>query len=68
MAKGYYHTYKLYMVPCNTNLATYNLVVPYFDEEIVKEWLKFWQNLEVVITGQSITDTQDMYMITNNLL
>eukprot|EP00957_Ditylum_brightwellii_P068046 5165820-Ditylum_brightwellii.AAC.2 len=58
LVKGKYHMYKLCMVPYNTNLLTYNLVVPYFDVETVKEWLKFQQNLEAVITRQNITDAK----------
>eukprot|EP00957_Ditylum_brightwellii_P200383 15276802-Ditylum_brightwellii.AAC.1 len=53
-----YHTHNLHMVPYNANLPTYNLVVLYFDVGTIKEWLKFWQNLEIVITGQNIADAQ----------
>eukprot|EP00957_Ditylum_brightwellii_P096235 7330664-Ditylum_brightwellii.AAC.1 len=68
MVKREYCMYRLYMVPYNANSLTYDLVALYFDMGIVKEWLKFWQNLEAVITKQSITNTQDMCAVIKNLL
>eukprot|EP00957_Ditylum_brightwellii_P011880 895225-Ditylum_brightwellii.AAC.1 len=63
-----YHIYKLCTVPYNANLPIYNLAIPWFDTESVEEWLKIWQNLQVIITGQNITDTQGMYEITKSML
>eukprot|EP00957_Ditylum_brightwellii_P125917 9598746-Ditylum_brightwellii.AAC.1 len=37
LTKGNYHMYKLYTVPYNTNLPTYDLAVPFYDNGIVKE-------------------------------
>eukprot|EP00957_Ditylum_brightwellii_P070616 5365636-Ditylum_brightwellii.AAC.2 len=51
--------YKLCTVPYNTNSPTCNLAVPFYDTGSVEEWLKFWQNLQAVITRQNITDTQE---------
>eukprot|EP00957_Ditylum_brightwellii_P190198 14477884-Ditylum_brightwellii.AAC.1 len=66
--KGNYHTYKLYTVPYNTNLPTYDLAVPFYDNGTVEEWLKFCQNLQAVITRQNITDPQSVYTITKSML
>eukprot|EP00957_Ditylum_brightwellii_P104727 7981343-Ditylum_brightwellii.AAC.1 len=57
------------MVPYNRNSLTYNLVVLFSDTGTVEEWLKFVQNLQVVISKQNITDAQGgAYVITKNLL
>eukprot|EP00957_Ditylum_brightwellii_P182463 13899939-Ditylum_brightwellii.AAC.1 len=66
--RGNYHTYKLYMVPHNANLPTYNLAIPFFNTGSVEEWLKFQQNIQAIITGQNITDPQGMYAITKSML
>eukprot|EP00957_Ditylum_brightwellii_P163918 12479376-Ditylum_brightwellii.AAC.1 len=66
--QGDYHMYKLYMVPYNANLPTYNLDVPFYDNGSVEEWLKFLQNLQAVITEQNIMDPQGMYAITKSML
>eukprot|EP00957_Ditylum_brightwellii_P037928 2868651-Ditylum_brightwellii.AAC.1 len=34
----------------------------------VEEWLKFWKNLQAIITRQSITDHQGMIAITKSML
>eukprot|EP00957_Ditylum_brightwellii_P165300 12585555-Ditylum_brightwellii.AAC.1 len=46
----------------------YNLAVPFFDTGSVEDWLKCWQNLQAIITGQNITDAQGMYAITKSML
>eukprot|EP00957_Ditylum_brightwellii_P148503 11307098-Ditylum_brightwellii.AAC.1 len=68
LTKGDYHTYKLCTVPFNANSPTYNLAVLFYDTGSVEEWLKFWQNLQAIITGQNITDAQGMYAITKSML
>eukprot|EP00957_Ditylum_brightwellii_P024196 1825113-Ditylum_brightwellii.AAC.1 len=60
--------YKRCTIPYNANSPTYNLDVPFYDTGSVKEWLKFWQNLQAVITGQNITNAQGIYAITKSML
>eukprot|EP00957_Ditylum_brightwellii_P210364 15364883-Ditylum_brightwellii.AAC.1 len=68
LTKGNYHMYKLCTVPYNANLPTYNLVVPFYNNGPMEEWLKFCQNLQAAITRQNITDPQGMCVITNSML
>eukprot|EP00957_Ditylum_brightwellii_P122951 9374755-Ditylum_brightwellii.AAC.1 len=66
--KGNYHAHKLRTVPYNTNSPMYDLAIPLFNTGSVEEWLKFWKNLQAVITGQNITHLQGMYEITKSML
>eukprot|EP00957_Ditylum_brightwellii_P090321 6878682-Ditylum_brightwellii.AAC.1 len=68
LTKGDYQMYKLRTVPYNTNSPTYDLAVPFLNTRSVEEWLKFWHNLEAVITRQNITDPQGMYTTTKSML
>eukprot|EP00957_Ditylum_brightwellii_P173771 13229749-Ditylum_brightwellii.AAC.1 len=62
LVKGECYTYTLRTIPYNVNMPTYGLVAPYFDVGTIKGWLKFWQNLEAVITRQNITDAQAIHI------
>eukprot|EP00957_Ditylum_brightwellii_P052208 3958870-Ditylum_brightwellii.AAC.1 len=66
--KGNYHKYKLRTVPYNANSPTYDLAIPFFNMGSVEEWLKFWQNLQAIITRYNITDPQGVYVITQSML
>eukprot|EP00957_Ditylum_brightwellii_P145759 11099339-Ditylum_brightwellii.AAC.1 len=66
--KGNFHMYKLCMVLYNAISPTYNLLIPFFNTGSVEEWLKFWQNLQAVITRQNITDPQGMYASIKSML
>eukprot|EP00957_Ditylum_brightwellii_P208775 15358876-Ditylum_brightwellii.AAC.1 len=68
LTKANYHTYNLCTVSYNTHLPIYNLAIPFYDIGSVEEWLKFCKNLQAVITGQSITDSQGIYAITKSML
>eukprot|EP00957_Ditylum_brightwellii_P087165 6634114-Ditylum_brightwellii.AAC.1 len=46
----------------------HDLVVPFFNTASVEEWLKFWQNLQAIITRENITNHQGMYAITKSML
>eukprot|EP00957_Ditylum_brightwellii_P051235 3884545-Ditylum_brightwellii.AAC.1 len=58
LTKGEYHMYKLCTVPYNANSSSYDLAILFYDTGSVEKWLKFWQNLQAVITGQNITNAQ----------
>eukprot|EP00957_Ditylum_brightwellii_P139752 10649844-Ditylum_brightwellii.AAC.1 len=68
LVKGEYYICKLHTMPYNSNLPAYNLAVPFFGTRTVEEWLKFLQNLQLVIAGQNITDVQGTCTITKSLL
>jgi hypothetical protein len=42
--------------------------VPFYDTGSVEKWLKFWKNLQAIITRQNVTDTHIMYTITKGML
>eukprot|EP00957_Ditylum_brightwellii_P010711 811813-Ditylum_brightwellii.AAC.1 len=46
----------------------YNLAVPLYDTRSVEESMKFQQNLQAVITGQNVTNSQGVYTITKSML
>eukprot|EP00957_Ditylum_brightwellii_P205826 15345622-Ditylum_brightwellii.AAC.1 len=56
------------MVLYNTNSPTYDLAIPFYNTRSVEEWLRFWKNLQAIITAQNITNVQGMYMITKSML
>eukprot|EP00957_Ditylum_brightwellii_P151679 11550735-Ditylum_brightwellii.AAC.2 len=55
------------MVHYNANLLTYDLAVPFYNTGFVEECLKFWQNLQAVITGQNVINAQGMHMFKKSM-
>eukprot|EP00957_Ditylum_brightwellii_P101404 7727558-Ditylum_brightwellii.AAC.1 len=53
LKRGQFHTYKLCTTPADTNSPTYELSIPFFDEESPKEWIKFRRGLQAVLKGQN---------------
>eukprot|EP00957_Ditylum_brightwellii_P141589 10786609-Ditylum_brightwellii.AAC.1 len=41
LEKGQYHTYKLRTNPADPTSPIYKLAVPFFDEGMPEEWIKF---------------------------
>eukprot|EP00957_Ditylum_brightwellii_P115478 8808586-Ditylum_brightwellii.AAC.1 len=51
---GQFHTYKLRTTPADTSSPTYKLSIPFFDEGLPEEWIKFWHGLQAVLKGQNV--------------
>eukprot|EP00957_Ditylum_brightwellii_P203060 15333068-Ditylum_brightwellii.AAC.1 len=56
------------MVCYNANLPMYDLAMLFYNTGLLDEWLKYWQNLQAVITRQNVTDAHSMYTITKSIL
>eukprot|EP00957_Ditylum_brightwellii_P102013 7775100-Ditylum_brightwellii.AAC.1 len=50
-----FHMYKLRTTQADTNSPTYELSIPFYDEETPKQWIKFRRGLQGVFKGQNVT-------------
>eukprot|EP00957_Ditylum_brightwellii_P055427 4200158-Ditylum_brightwellii.AAC.1 len=65
---GQFHTYKLHTTPVDTDSPTYELSIPFFDEGLPEEWIKFQHRLQAVLKGQNVTQGPASYAVTKTLL
>eukprot|EP00957_Ditylum_brightwellii_P092706 7059242-Ditylum_brightwellii.AAC.1 len=65
---GQFHTYKLRTTPSDTNSPTYKLSIPFFDEGLPEEWIKFRQGLQAVLKGQNMMQGPLSYAVAKTLL
>eukprot|EP00957_Ditylum_brightwellii_P107064 8169013-Ditylum_brightwellii.AAC.1 len=63
-----YHTYKLCTTPADTTLPIYKLSIPFFNEGIPEECIKFQRGLQVVLKVQNITQGPASYAVAKTLL
>eukprot|EP00957_Ditylum_brightwellii_P147734 11250438-Ditylum_brightwellii.AAC.1 len=55
LQRSQFHMYKLRTTPADTDSPIYELSIPFFDEGLPKEWIKFQQGLQAVLKGQNMT-------------
>eukprot|EP00957_Ditylum_brightwellii_P211415 15366142-Ditylum_brightwellii.AAC.1 len=65
---GQFHMYKLRTTLADTNSPIYKLSIPFFDEGLPKEWIKFWCGLQAVLKGQNVTQGPPSYAVAKTLL
>eukprot|EP00957_Ditylum_brightwellii_P041790 3164295-Ditylum_brightwellii.AAC.1 len=65
---GQFHTYKLHTTPADANSPTYKLSIPFIDEGVHAEWIKFWRRLQAVLKGQNVTQGPASYAVAKTLL
>eukprot|EP00957_Ditylum_brightwellii_P022013 1660610-Ditylum_brightwellii.AAC.1 len=53
LERGQFHTYKLRTSTADTNSPTYELSIPFFDEGMPEEWIKFRCRLQAVLKCQN---------------
>eukprot|EP00957_Ditylum_brightwellii_P008025 608780-Ditylum_brightwellii.AAC.1 len=53
LERGTFHTYKLRTTPAGTDSPIYELSIPFFDEGLPEEWIKFRRGLQAVLKGQN---------------
>eukprot|EP00957_Ditylum_brightwellii_P133211 10156740-Ditylum_brightwellii.AAC.1 len=63
-----FHTYKLCATPSDVTSPIYKLSVPFFDERIPEEWIKFQCGLQAVLKGQNVTQGPPSYAVAKTLL
>eukprot|EP00957_Ditylum_brightwellii_P156654 11922985-Ditylum_brightwellii.AAC.1 len=68
LKRGRFHTYKLGTTQADANSPMYKLSVPFFDEELPKEWIKFQHGLQAVLKGQNMAQGPVSYAVDKNLL
>eukprot|EP00957_Ditylum_brightwellii_P084735 6442866-Ditylum_brightwellii.AAC.1 len=68
LKRGQFHTYKLHTTPTDATSPTYKLSIPFFDEGLPKEWIKFRRRLQAVLKGQNITQVSPSYAVAKTLL
>eukprot|EP00957_Ditylum_brightwellii_P074883 5691701-Ditylum_brightwellii.AAC.1 len=68
LERGQFYTYKLHTTPADTDSPTYKLSVPFFDEGLPKEWIKFRHGLQAVLKGQNVTQGPASYTVAKTLL
>eukprot|EP00957_Ditylum_brightwellii_P082234 6252961-Ditylum_brightwellii.AAC.1 len=65
---GQFHTYNLRTTLADTNSPTYKLFIPFFDEGLPEEWIKFQCGLQAVLKGQNATQGPASYAVAKTLL
>eukprot|EP00957_Ditylum_brightwellii_P000052 3613-Ditylum_brightwellii.AAC.1 len=68
LERGQFHTYKLRTTPADAILPVYELSIPFFNEGIPKEWIKFWCGLIAVLKCQNVTLGPASYAVAKTLL
>eukprot|EP00957_Ditylum_brightwellii_P204197 15338096-Ditylum_brightwellii.AAC.1 len=68
LERGQFHMYKLHTTPADTNSSTYELSVPFFDEGVPKDWIKFQHGLQAVLKGKNVMQGPPSYAVSKTLL
>eukprot|EP00957_Ditylum_brightwellii_P061660 4678693-Ditylum_brightwellii.AAC.1 len=68
LKRGQFHRYKLRTTPADANSPTYKLSIPFYDEGLLKEWIKFQRGLQAVLKGQNMTQGPPSYAVAKTLL
>ena len=68
LEKGQYHTYKLCTTPTLADSTVYDLSVPFFDNGIPEEWIKFQSSVTAVLKGQNVTQGPSCFGVVKTLL
>eukprot|EP00957_Ditylum_brightwellii_P071950 5468185-Ditylum_brightwellii.AAC.1 len=60
--------YKLRTTSADATSSIYKLFVPFFDEGILEEWIKFCRGLQAVLKGPNSTQGSASYTVAKTLL
>eukprot|EP00957_Ditylum_brightwellii_P047707 3624428-Ditylum_brightwellii.AAC.1 len=65
---GQFHMNKLRTTPADADSPTYELSIPFFDEGLPKEWIKFRRGLQAELKGKNVTQGPASYAVVKTLL
>eukprot|EP00957_Ditylum_brightwellii_P037923 2868569-Ditylum_brightwellii.AAC.1 len=68
LERSQFHMYKIRTTPTDATSPTYTLSIPFFEEGIPKEWIKFRRGLQAVLKGQNVTQGHPSYAVAKTLL
>eukprot|EP00957_Ditylum_brightwellii_P178230 13574924-Ditylum_brightwellii.AAC.1 len=63
LKRGQFHTYKLRTTLADPTSPIYKLLLPFFEEGSLEEWILFRRGLTAVLKGQIITTGPPSYAV-----